>query len=108
MSLHSFYHAIINKFKEEYFMFDMNFINDIAKQFSDKLPPGAKKFKHDLDKNFRAVLQTVFTKLDLVTREEFNIQKSVLTKTRAKINTLAKQLKQLEAHSPKAKLKKNK
>ncbi|WP_218814209.1 accessory factor UbiK family protein [Rickettsiella endosymbiont of Dermanyssus gallinae] len=90
-------------------MFDMNFINDIAKQFSDKLPPGAKKFKHDLDKNFRAVVQSMLAKLDLVTREEFNAQKGVLTKTRAKINALAKQLEQLEEHIPKAKLnKKNK
>lgn len=90
-------------------MFDMNFINDIAKQFSDKLPPGAKKFKHDLDKNFRAVVQSMLAKLDLVTREEFNVQKGVLTKTRAKINALAKQLEQLEQHIPKARLnKKNK
>jgi BMFP domain-containing protein YqiC len=89
-------------------MFDINFINDIAKQFTDKLPPGAKKFKHELDKNLRAALQSVFAKLDLVTREEFNIQKGVLTKTRAKISVLAKQLDQLEKHLSKNKIKKNK
>lgn len=87
-------------------MFDMNFINDMAKQFSDKLPPGVNKFKKELDKNFRSVLQTVFSKLELVTREEFNVQKGVLAKTRAKIKLLEKHITELENHLPKAKLKK--
>lgn len=89
-------------------MFDMNFINAMAKQFSDKLPPEAKKFKKELDKNFRSVLGSVFSKLNLVTREEFNIQKGVLAKTRAKINLLEKDLVQLEKHLPKSKTKKSK
>ncbi len=87
-------------------MFDINFINDLAKQFSEKLPPGVNKFKKELDKNFRTVLQSVFSKLDLVTREEFNIQKGVLAKTRAKISLLEKHVVELEKHLPKPKSKK--
>ncbi|MES2142016.1 MAG: accessory factor UbiK family protein [Pseudomonadota bacterium] len=87
-------------------MFDMNFINDVAKQFSDKLPPEAKKFKKELDKNFRVVLQSVFSKLNLVTREEFDVQKGVLEKTRAKINRLGKNITELEKYLPKSKTKK--
>jgi BMFP domain-containing protein YqiC len=87
-------------------MFDMNFINDMAKQFGDKLPPGVNKFKKELDKNFRTVLQSVFSKLDLVTREEFTVQKGVLAKTRAKLTLLEKHVAELEKHLPKSKPKK--
>lgn len=86
-------------------MFDINFINDLAKQFGDKLPPGVNKFKKELDKNFRTVLQSVFLKLDLVTREEFNVQKGVLAKTRAKISLLKKHVAELEKSLPKSKPK---
>ena len=87
-------------------MFDINSINDLAKQFSDKLPPGVNKFKKELDKNFRTVLQSVFSKLDLVTREEFNVQKGVLAKTRAKISLLEKHVAELEKNLPHLKSKK--
>lgn len=85
-------------------MFDINFINDKVKQFSDEIPAEAKKFKHELTKNFRAALQSMFAELDLVTREEFDVQKGVLAKTRAKINALSKQLEQLEKNISKAQL----
>lgn len=85
-------------------MFDMNFIDDAVKRLSESLPPGFNKFKKDLEKNFRAILQSMFAKLDLVTREEFDVQKKVLAKTRTKINALEKQL---ENHFSKSKAKKN-
>jgi ubiquinone biosynthesis accessory factor UbiK len=84
-------------------MFDSDFINDVTKRLSDCIPPNLSKFKKDLEKNFRVVLQSVFSKLDLVTREEFNVQKGVLLKTRAKLNLLEKQIAELETHLPKAK-----
>lgn len=87
-------------------MINIDSINDMARQFSAKLPPEAKKFKKELDKNFRAVLQSVFSKLELVTREEFNVQKGVLAKTRAKLNILEKTITELEKHSSKTKVKK--
>jgi ubiquinone biosynthesis accessory factor UbiK len=88
-------------------MVDIKFIDDVAKRLSESLPSNLSKFKKDLENNFRAVLQSIFAKLDLVTREEFNIQKGVLAKTRSKINTLEKQLAQLEKHHRKQKPRKN-
>lgn len=88
-------------------MFDTKFIDDTVKRLSESLPPGLSKFKKELEKNFRAILQSMFTKLELVTRDEFDVQKKVLTKTRVKINALEKQINDLENHLPKPKIKKN-
>ncbi len=87
-------------------MFDTKFIDDTVKRLGESLPPGLNKFKKDLEKNFRAILQTMFAKLDLVTRDEFDVQKKVLTKTRIKINTLEKQIAHLENFLAKTKSKK--
>ncbi|TLY48522.1 MAG: accessory factor UbiK family protein [Gammaproteobacteria bacterium] len=84
-------------------MFDTKFIDDTVKRLSESLPPGLNKFKKDLEKNFRAVLQSMLTKLDLVTREEFDIQKKVLAKTRSKLNALEKQIAYLESQIGKPK-----
>jgi hypothetical protein len=88
-------------------MFDMKFIDDTVKRLSQSLPPGLSKFKKELEKNFRTILQSMFAKLDLVTREEFDVQKKVLTKTRVKINALEKQITYLENHLSKPKKQKN-
>jgi ubiquinone biosynthesis accessory factor UbiK len=87
-------------------MFDTKFIDDTVKRLSESLPPGLSKFKKDLEKNFRAILQSMFTKLDLVTREEFDVQKKVLTKTRSKLGILEKQMVYLENKLSKSKNKK--
>jgi len=87
-------------------MFDTKFIDDAVNRLSESLPPGLNKFKKELEKNFRAILQSMFSKLDLVTREEFDVQKKVLTKTRVKINALEKQVNYLENHLAKPKSKK--
>ena len=86
-------------------MFDTKFIDDTVKRLSKSLPPGLNKFKKDLEKNFKAILQSMFAKLDLVTREEFDVQKKVLTKTRIKINALEKQVAFLESYLTKTKHK---
>lgn len=87
-------------------MFDTKFIDDAVKRLSASLPPGLNKFKKDLEKNFRSILQSTFSKLDLVTREEFDVQKKVLTKTRVKINALEKKIAYLDDHLAKPKNKK--
>ena len=51
----------------------------------------------DMEKNLRAVLQGVFAKLDLVTREEFDVQQAVLLKTREKLEALEAKVAALEA-----------
>ena len=50
----------------------------------------------DLEKNLRALLQSVFSRLDLVTREEFDVQREVLARTRAKLEELEAKLAKLE------------
>ena len=53
----------------------------------------------DLEKNLRAVLQSMFAKLDLVTREEFDIQQAVLLKTREKLEALEARVAGMEKQS---------
>ena len=70
--------------------------DSILKGFSRTLPPGAEVLKDDLEKNLRATLHSVFDKLDLVTREEFEVQAQVLQRSRAKLDALEKQVAELE------------
>ncbi len=51
----------------------------------------------DVEKNLRALLSSTFARLDLVTREEFDVQQEVLRRTREKLEQLEKQLQALEA-----------
>ncbi len=77
-------------------MFDPKAIDDIASRLTAALPPSFSAVKEDMDKNFHAILQTALGKLDLVTREEFEVQKAVLAKTRAKLETLEKRVVAME------------
>jgi len=51
-----------------------------------------------MEKNFRAILQSALGKMDLVTREEFEVQKGVLAKTRSKLEDLEKRVAEMEQH----------
>ena len=73
-------------------MFDPKAIDDIANRLAGAIPPGLNNLKEDLEKNFHAILQSVLGKLDLVTREEFEVQKAVLSKTRARLEELEKRV----------------
>ena len=55
----------------------------------------------DLEKNFRGMMSSAFSRLDLVTREEFDVQREVLARTRAKLEALEAKLAELEG-KPKA------
>ena len=78
-------------------MFDTKFIDDLARQISDKIPAGIKGAQQDLEKNIHTVLQAALSKLDLVTREEFDVQTRVLARTREKLEQLEKTVAALEA-----------
>ena len=71
--------------------------DSILKRFSSTLPPGAGVLKDDLEKNLRATLHSAFDQLDLVTREEFEVQAQVLARSRAKLEQLEKTVAELEA-----------
>jgi BMFP domain-containing protein YqiC len=78
-------------------MFDPKSLDDIANRLVGAIPPGLSSLKDDLEKSFHAILQSALSKLDLVTREEFEVQKLVLAKTRSKLEDLEKRVAQMEA-----------
>jgi BMFP domain-containing protein YqiC len=74
-------------------------IDDLAKKLTDALPDSVKHAKKDMQKTFQSILQSAFAKLDLVTREEFDVQAAVLAKTRSKLDILERAVAELEARS---------
>lgn len=77
-------------------MFDPKQFDQIAERISNSLPPGLTHFKDDVEKNLHALLQSALSKLDLVSREEFEVQKAVLAKTRSRLEELEKRITELE------------
>ena len=71
-------------------------LKDLARKLADAVPEGLQSMRSDLEKNFRSVLQSGFDKLDLVTREEFEVQEAVLQRTREKLEALEERLKDFE------------
>ncbi|MCT8342556.1 MULTISPECIES: ubiquinone biosynthesis accessory factor UbiK [Photorhabdus] len=78
-------------------MLDPKKIEQIARQIQDSLPKGVKEFGGDVEKKLRMVLQSQLGKLDLVNREEFDIQTQVLLRTREKLTAMEQRLNELEA-----------
>lgn len=73
-------------------------IENLARKLAESVPGGLKSVREDLESNFRNVLRTGISKLDLVTREEFEVQEAVLARTREKLEGLAKKLDEMEAN----------
>lgn len=73
-------------------MFDSKFFDDAAKNLFEALPDSLKSVEQDLQQKFKTILSSTFDKLDLVTREEFEVQKKVLAKTRKKIDEIEAKL----------------
>ena len=71
--------------------------DEFAENLSRFLPPGMDALKSDFERNARVALQSVLTKMDLVTREDFDIQSRLLERTREKLDSLEKRLEALEA-----------
>ena len=78
-------------------MLDTKFIDDLARQVSGSLPAGLREMQQDVEKNVHSLLQATLGKLDLVTREEFDVQRRVLERTREKLEQLEQTLAELEA-----------
>lgn len=77
-------------------MIDPKKFDEITDTLARALPPGLLQMREDMEKNIRAALTSTFTKLDLVTREEFEVQAQVLLRTREKLEALEKRVEQLE------------
>jgi len=76
---------------------DQKIVDDLAHKVADSIPPGFKTIQDDLEKNLRAAMGGLFSRLDLVSREEFEVQSAVLARTRSKLEVLEKQVAKLEA-----------
>lgn len=68
---------------------------EIAKKLYATLPSGIQNLEHEIQQQFKEILQATFAKLDLVTREEFDVQIKVLARTREKLEMLEEQVEQL-------------
>ena len=76
-------------------MIDLNHIDDLARRLSNLVPPGLREGREELQQNFKSVLQAGLGKLDLVTREEFEVQRAVLARTRERLEALERDLSDL-------------
>jgi BMFP domain-containing protein YqiC len=77
-------------------MLDPRHLDDLAKRLSGSLPKGLQALQEDINRNLRASLEAGLTKLDLVTREEFDVQAAVLARTREKLEKLEALVAELE------------
>ena len=78
-------------------MIDLAQLDELARRLSSLVPPGLRESREELQQNFKSVLQAGLGKLDLVTREEFEVQRAVLLRTREKLEALEGTVAELEA-----------
>lgn len=76
-------------------MSDESFEN-LVRKLVEAVPEGLRSVSEDLENNFRSVLRASLSKLDLVTRDEFEVQEAVLLRTREKLEALEQKLEQIE------------
>ena len=72
-------------------------LDEFAKRLGDLLPESASQMQSEIEKNMKAGLQGVVQKMDLVTREEYEVQREILTRTREKLELLEQRLAELES-----------
>lgn len=77
-------------------MDNTNQLDDLAKKLTEFMPASLQKIQTDIEKNMRGGLESGLKKMNLVTREEFEIQGAVLLRTREKLEALEKVVKKLE------------
>lgn len=73
-----------------------NFVDDLTRQLRDVLPEGLATAREDIDDILRASISAALSRMDLVTREEFDVQAAVLARTREKLEALISRLQELE------------
>ena len=77
--------------------FDARFVEDLARKLAANVPGSVRALQADLERNFEALLAGTFEKLELVTREEFDVQRRVLERTREKLARVEAELAALES-----------
>lgn len=81
-------------------LFNSTALDDLARRLADSVPESVRSLGRDLEGNFKAVLQAQLAKLDLVTRQDFDVQSAILERTRAKLSELEARLSELEGKPP--------
>ncbi len=77
-------------------MIDAKFLDEMAGRLAGGMPAGLQALMQDMERNLRAGLEAAMAKMDLVTREEFDVQCAVLARTREKLHRLEQQVADLE------------
>jgi BMFP domain-containing protein YqiC len=85
----------LNKVPGKEATMDKNLLDDLANKLADAVPDDISSLRDDLRHNFHAVLQTALGNLDLVSRNEFDVQRKVLERTRSKLEKLEQELVEL-------------
>ena len=73
-------------------MFNSKHIEELTKKLYSSLPTSLQTFENEIQQQFKEILQAAFARMDIITREEFNVQVKVLAKTREKIDALQTQV----------------
>jgi len=76
--------------------FDPKTLDELARRLAESVPPGLSAMREELEQNFRSVLQSGLSRLDLVTRQEFEVQAGVLRRPRERLDQLEERLRRLE------------
>lgn len=76
-------------------MFDPKILNDLSKQFIDNLPPAFKSMHQELDKTFKSAMGSVLNKMEVVSRQEFDAQATLLAENKIKLENLQKEFEAL-------------
>ena len=77
-------------------MIDPRRFDDLARRIQASLPPGLDEVREDVTRNIRAVIAAGIARMDLVEREEFDVQSAVLARTREKVEALERRVQALE------------
>jgi BMFP domain-containing protein YqiC len=78
-------------------MIDPKLLDDLSQRLAASVPSGLTALQADVARNARSLLEAGLSRLDLVTREEFDVQQAVLARTRQKLEALERQVAELEA-----------
>jgi BMFP domain-containing protein YqiC len=73
-----------------------NGLDELARRLAEAVPESVRAFGRDFEGNFKAVLQAQLSKLDLVSRQEFDVQAAILARTQANLSAMESRLKELE------------
>jgi ubiquinone biosynthesis accessory factor UbiK len=79
--------------------FDDLRLDELSRRLAESVPESVRTFGREMEGNFKAVLQSQLSKLDLVSRQEFDVQAALLERTQSRLATLEARLKELETKS---------